>query len=185
MAKIVGIAGSLRKASFNATLLRAAAEHVPAGSELEIASIQGIPLFDQDELERGVPEPVARLKERLAAADGLLFVTPEYNHSIPGVFKNVIDWMSRPAADIPRLFGDRPVAIMGASTGPGGTRLAQAAWLPVFRVLGTRPWFGKQFYLPGAGKAFDAEGKLSDPTTRQALADFVLGFAKFVDQQKS
>jgi chromate reductase, NAD(P)H dehydrogenase (quinone) len=179
MAKIVGIAGSLRKASYNALLLRAASEVAPQGTEIELASIAEIPLFDQDELDRKVPEPVARLKERVAAADGLLLVTPEYNHSLPGVLKNVIDWLSRPVSDIPRLFNDKPVAVIGASTGPGGTRLAQAAWLPVLRVLGTRPFFGKPIYVAGAATAFDGDGKLADEATRRLLSEFIAGFSTF------
>jgi len=78
----------------------------------------------------------------IAAADGLLLVTPEYNNSIPGVFKNAIDWLSRPPADISRVFGGKPVAIIGASPGGFGTILSQEAWLPVLRTLGTKPWFG-------------------------------------------
>jgi NAD(P)H-dependent FMN reductase len=183
MVTIVGIAGSLRKASYNGLLLRAAAEVAPEGSRVEIASIENVPLFDQDLLDRGVPEPVARLKETVAAADGLLLVTPEYNHSLPGVLKNAIDWLSRPASDIPRLFGDKPTAVLGASIGPGGTRLAQAAWLPVFRILGTRPWFGKAIYVAGAAKLFDSEGKLTDETTRKLLTEFMAGFSAFVAQK--
>ena len=129
MATIIGIAGSLRKGSWNAALLRAAAERAPAGTTVEIASIAGIPLYDGDvESEHGIPAAVTALKDRIAAADGLLLVTPEYNNSIPGVMKNAIDWLSR-GGDMARVFGDKPVAIMGATPGMGGTRLAQAAWL--------------------------------------------------------
>src|SRR5262249_36050462 len=143
-ATIVGIAGSLRKGSYNAALLRAAKELAPEGTEIQIASIAGIPVYDADvESEHGTPPLVAALKDRIAAADGLLLATPEYNGSIPGVLKNAIDWLSRPASDIPRVFGDKPAAIMGATPGMGGTRLSQAAWLPVLRVLGTRTWAGK------------------------------------------
>lgn len=181
MARIVGIAGSLRKASFNAALLRAAAELAPAGTEVEIASIAGIPLYDGDlESERGIPDPVTKLKNRIAEADGLLLVTPEYNSSMPGVLKNAIDWLTRPAKDIPRVFGDKPVAIMGATPGMGGTRLAQSAWLPVLRTLGTRAWFGKQLYVGGAAQVFDAEGRLVDEKIRKLLSELMTGFATFV-----
>ena len=183
MARIVGIAGSLRKASFNAALLRAAAELAPAGTEVEIASIAGIPLYDGDlESERGIPDPVTKLKNRIAEADGLLLVTPEYNSSMPGVLKNAIDWLTRPAKDIPRVFGDKPVAIMGATPGMGGTRLAQSAWLPVLRTLGTRAWFGKQLYVAGAAQVFDAEGRLVDERIRELLSELMTGFATFVGQ---
>lgn len=177
MAKIIGIAGSLRKASINAALLRAAAELTPAGHEVQIASIAGIPLYDGDlESERGVPEAVTTLKDQIAAADGLLLVTPEYNNSMPGVLKNVVDWLSRPAKDIARVFGDKPVALIGATPGPGGTRLSQAAWLPVLRTLGTRPWFGKSLFVAGAGSVFDADGKLVDEKIKKLLGELMTGF---------
>jgi NAD(P)H-dependent FMN reductase len=180
MPRIIGIAGSLRRTSFNAALLRAAAELAPAGTEVEIASIAGIPLYDGDlESERGVPDSVAALKDRIARADGLLLATPEYNNSMPGVLKNAIDWLSRPPRDIPRVFGGKAVAIMGATPGMGGTRLAQSAWLPVLRTLGTRAWSGKQLYVAGAAQAFDAEGRLVDERVRGLLAEFVAGFASF------
>lgn len=186
MAKLIGIAGSLRKASFNASLLRAAAELVPAGTELEIASIAQIPLYDGDlESEHGIPDAVTQLKDRIAAADGLLLATPEYNNSIPGVFKNAIDWLSRPPKDIPRVFGEKPVAIMGASPGMAGTRLSQLAWLPVLRTLGTRAWSGKQLYVGNASQVFDAEGRLTDEKIKKMLADFMAGFAAFVSENGS
>jgi chromate reductase len=180
MTRVIGIAGSLRKASFNAALLRAAAEVSPAGTEVEIASIADIPLYDGDlERERGVPDTVTELKNRIAGADGLLIATPEYNNSMPGVLKNAIDWLSRPPEDIPRVFGGKPVAIMGATPGLGGTRLAQSAWLPVLRTLGTRAWFGKQLYIAGAAQAFDAGGRLVDEKVRQVLSELMAGFAAF------
>jgi chromate reductase, NAD(P)H dehydrogenase (quinone) len=179
--RIVGIAGSLRKGSLNAALLRAAAELAPAGAEVEIASIAGIPLYDGDlEREQGIPDPVTQLKDRIAAAGGLLLVTPEYNNSLPGVLKNAIDWLTRPPGDIARVFGDRPVAIMGATPGAGGTRLAQSAWLPVLRTLGTRAWSGRQLYVAAAAQAFDAEGRLVDEKIRRLLTEFMAGFAGFV-----
>jgi NAD(P)H-dependent FMN reductase len=182
MTRLIGIAGSLRKGSYNAALLRAAAQLAPAGTQVEIASIAGIPLYDGDlESERGIPAPVTALKEKIAAADGLLLVTPEYNNSMPGVLKNAVDWLSRPADDIERVFGDKPVAIMGATPGRGGTRLAQNAWLPVLRTLGTRAWFGEQLYVAGAGQAFDPEGKLVDETIKKLLSEFMAGFAAFVN----
>jgi len=181
MARIIGIAGSLRKASFNAALLRAAAERAPAGTTVDIASIAGVPLYDADlEAEQGIPDVVTKLKDQIAGASGLLLVTPEYNNSIPGVFKNAIDWLTRPPKDIPRIFGDRPVAIMGATPGMGGTRLAQSAWLPVLRTVGARSWSGKQLYVAGAGKVFDAEGKLVDEKVDRLLSEFMAGFAAFV-----
>jgi chromate reductase, NAD(P)H dehydrogenase (quinone) len=182
---IVGIAGSLRRGSYNAMLLRVAAEQTPPGTTVEIASIQGIPLYDGDlEAERGIPDPVSRLKDRIAAADGLLLVTPEYNTSIPGVFKNAIDWLSRPASDIARVFANRPVALMGATPGPGGTMSAQTAWLPVLRVLGTCPWFGGRLYVSGASKVFDEHGTMIDDQVRKQVQRFMAGFAAFVSRAR-
>jgi NAD(P)H-dependent FMN reductase len=183
MPTIIGLSGSVRRGSFNAALLRASVDLAPATVTIETASIAGIPLYDGDaEAQSGVPEPVRALKERIAAADALLLVTPEYNNSIPGVFKNAIDWLSRPAADIPRVFGGRPVALMGATPGRGGTTLSQAAWLPVLRVLGMRPWFGRTLYVANAGSVFDKDGRLGDEQVRKQLVAFMAGFAEFVIQ---
>lgn len=176
MPTIIGIAGSLRKGSFNKSLLRAAAERAPAGTTVEIASIAEFPLYDGDvEAEHGLPAAVTALKDRIAAADALLLVTPEYNGSIPGVFKNAIDWMSR-GGDMARVFGDKPVAIMGATPGMGGTRLAQTAWLPVLRVLGANAWFGKQLYVTGASKVFGPDGALVDDKIGQLVGEFMTAF---------
>ena len=180
--RIVGIAGSLRSGSFNAALLRAALEECPAGATLELESIRGIPLYDGDvEAAQGIPARVAELKDKVAAADALLLVTPEYNNSIPGTFKNAIDWMTRPVADIGRVFGKRPVGLIGASPGNFGTVLSQSAWLPVFRTLGMRPWFGQLLYVGGAGRVFDAGGKLVDDAIRQRLRKYMEGFVAFVN----
>jgi NAD(P)H-dependent FMN reductase len=181
---ILGISGSLRRGSFNAMLLRAAAELAPAGTTIAIESIRDIPLYDNDvETSTGVPGVVQALKDKIAGADGLLIATPEYNNSIPGVTKNAIDWLSRPPADIPRVFGNRPVVVMGATTGQNGTLLAQAAWLPVLRTLGTAYWSGGRMLVPGAGKLFDAEGRLADEPTRDRLKKFVEGFSAFCGRQ--
>ena len=183
MITIIGISGSLRKASFNSALLRAAAEMMPAGATLEIASIRDIPLYDGDvEASTGIPEVVKALKDRIAASGGLLLVTPEYNNSIPGVFKNAIDWLSRPSSDIARVFNNRPVGLIGATPGRGGTILAQAAWLPVLRTLGTRPWFGSRVTVSGAGRAFDESGQLIDEDVRAQLQKFMTGFVGFIGQ---
>lgn len=183
-ATILGIAGSLRKGSFNAALLRAAGEFTPPSVKFEIATIQGIPLYDGDlEAESGIPEPVRALKDRIANSAGLLLVTPEYNNSIPGVLKNAIDWLSRPPADIPRVFGDLPVGLMGASPGRFGTVLSQTAWLPVLRTLGVNSWFGPRVIVGGASKVFDSGGRLIDETVRGLLKDFMQGFAEFVTRE--
>ena len=185
MASIIGVCGSLRRASFNLMLLRAAVEAAPAGSSIQIESIRDIPLYDGDvEAEQGIPAAVQQLKARIAAADGLLIVTPEYNNSFTGVLKNAIDWLSRPPADIPHVFRGRPVAIMGATPGQGGTLLSQAAWLPVVRTLGMRPWFEGRLGISSAGKMFDADGRVVDEATRDRIRTFVEGFAAFADSQR-
>ncbi|HEX2140110.1 MAG TPA: NADPH-dependent FMN reductase [Woeseiaceae bacterium] len=179
MTDIIGIAGSLRKGSYNAALLRAAVEFVPDGHRLEIESIAGIPLYNYDLEADGIPEPVARLKDRIATADGLLIVTPEYNNAIPGVAKNAVDWLTRPPGDISRVFRGKPVAVMGASPGRFGTVMAQAAWLPVLRTLRTRPWFGGRLQVSSANEMFDEEGRLVDEKIRDLLREFVSGFFEF------
>jgi chromate reductase len=110
MTAIVGISGSLRNGSFNTMLLNAAVKLAPAGTRIEIASIRDIPLYDGDLEAAGIPAPVQALKEKVIAAQGLLIVTPEYNNSMPGVLKNAIDWLTRPASDVPRVFPQSPWA---------------------------------------------------------------------------
>lgn len=181
MATVVGISGALRRGSFNASLLRAAAELAPPGLIVEAASIREFPLYDGDaEAEQGIPEAVRAVQERIAAADGVLLVTPEYNNSIPGVFKNAMDWLSRPPRDVPRVFGGRPVALMGATPGPGGTILAQAAWLPVLRTLGMELWPGPRVYVSKADQAFDASGRLVDKAVRETVRRHLTGFSEFI-----
>lgn len=178
MVTVLGLSGSLRRASYNSALLRAAAELMPAGSLLEIASLHGIPLYDGDvETESGLPAAVVALKKRIAASDGLLLATPEYNNGIPGTFKNAIDWTSRPASDIPAIFGGKPVALIGASPGGFGTVLAQNGWLPVLHTLGTRHWSGGRLPVARAGSVFQ-DGILVDEGVRERLRDFL---ARFVD----
>ena len=184
MIRIVGISGSLRAGSYNAALLREAVALAPAGSEIVVETIRGVPLYDGDvEAADGIPPQVARLKEAVAAADGLLLVTPEYNNGIPGVFKNAIDWMTRPAADIARVFGGRPVALIGASNGQFGTILAQNAWLSVLRTLRTDPWLEGRLMLQRAGSAFDAEGRLAE-ADRERLGKYLEGFAGYLARRR-
>ena len=180
MATILGLSGSLRAGSLNSSLLRAAALAMPKDATLEIGSIKGIPLYDGDVEAQGIPPAVTTLKERIVATDGLLIVTPEYNNSLPGVFKNAIDWLTRPPADIARVFGKRPVAVMGASPGGFGTLLSQTAWLPVLKTLGTAAYFGGRLQVSRATDVFDANGELVDERIREQLKKFLAGFCEFV-----
>lgn len=181
MTKIIGIAGSLRNGSFNTALLRAAKELVPHDVALEIATLKGIPLYDGDlETAEGIPPAVITLQEQIAAADGLLLATPEYNNSMPGVFKNALDWLSRPPSETARIFGSRPVAVIGATPGGFGTVLSQNAWLPVLRTLGTRPWFGGRLLVSRAHQVFNESGEMTDAAVRKQLEDFLAGFVEFI-----
>ena len=178
MTQIIAISGSLRAASFNTALVRASVELFP--DNVKPGSIEAIPLYNEDfESSEGIPESVSRLKDQIAAADGLLLFTPEYNNSIPGVFKNAIDWLSRPPADIPRVFHDKPVALAGATPGGWGTGLAQDAWLGVLRTLKTRPWFDGRLMVSGVYKLVDENRKLSDVEARERLKSFVGGFIDY------
>ena len=180
MTHLVGIAGSLRSGSFNLSLLKAAARLVPEDVSLEIAPIHEIPLYNAD-LERdvGVPAPVSSLQDRIAAADGLILATPEYNGSVPGVLKNVLDWLSRPPDQIDRVFRGRPVAVIGATPGGLGTALSQAAWLPVLKALGTRLWSGDRLAVSRAGDLLRADGKVKDSRLEERITEFMRGFAAF------
>ena len=178
--KLLGITGSLRKESFNTALLRACERVVPAGLIFEVATLHGIPLYDGDlERDLGIPKPVEQLKDRIAAADGLLLATPEYNNGIPGVFKNAIDWASRPASDIGRVFGGKPVAVIGASPGGFGTMLAQSAWLPVLRTLGMQHWSGGRLMLSRADSAISG-GEIIDESLKSRLSTYLQDFVAFV-----
>ena len=180
MITLIGISGSTRRGSFNASLLRALAQAVPDGAEVRIESIAEIPLYNADEeAARGIPVAVARLKDAIAAAAGLLLVTPEYNNSIPGVAKNAIDWCTRPPKDVPRVFGGRPVAIAGASPGGFGTVLSQNAWLPVFRTIGANLYPGK-LLVSRAGSVFDANGDITDAAVKESVGKFMAGFVAYV-----
>jgi NAD(P)H-dependent FMN reductase len=180
MLTIVGISGSTRRGSFNSALLRALASAAPQDAQVQIESIAAIPLYNGDEeAEHGVPEPVARLKEAIAAAHALLLVTPEYNNSIPGVAKNAIDWCTRPPKDVPRVFGGKPVAIAGASPGGFGTVLSQNAWLPVFRTIGADLYPGK-LLVSRAGSVFNGNGDITDAAVKENVAKFMTGFLAYV-----
>ena len=181
--RIVGFSGSLRTGSYNTALLRAAQQFVPPGGVLEIASIAEIPLYNFDVENAAFPQAVSKLKDRIAAADGLLISTPEYNNSIPGVAKNVVDWLSRPPDDADRVFKGLPVAVMGTSPSRFGTVLSQNAWLSALRTLETRCYFEGRLVIPNAGKVFDEHGAVADAKVLALLATFVAGFFEFARGQ--
>jgi chromate reductase, NAD(P)H dehydrogenase (quinone) len=178
--RILALGGSLREASRNRALLDEAAALAPDGVVIDLsqlAIIGSLPLFNQDTLDRdGFPAGVSELKEALRSADGMLIATPEYNWGIPGFLKNAIDWASRPSSEIASVFGDLPVALIGAGGG-AGTRLAQQAWLSVLRFLRMRPWFGQSLFVDRAHERFDEHNRLTDEAVRAQLEAVVSGFA--------
>jgi len=168
--RIIGFAGSLRKGSYNKALLRAAAELVPDGVELEIFDLEGIPPFNQD-LEN---EPVERLREfkaSIKAADAVLIATPEYNYSIPGVLKNAIDCASRPYGD--NAFEHKPVAMMGASIGMMGSARAQYHLRQCFVFLSCFALNSPEVMVPFAQDKVDKDGNLTDPKARELIQELV------------
>ncbi len=164
--KILGIAGSLRKGSYNRAVLRAAKSLVPEDATLEIFELDGIPGFNEDE-EKNPPQKVVDLKAAIRAADAILFVTPEYNYSIPGVLKNAIDWASRPYGD--SAWTDKPVAIMGASIGMLGTARAQYHLRQSFVFLNMYPVNQPEVMIANAATKFDNAGNYTDETGKQLI----------------
>jgi chromate reductase len=164
--RILGIPGSLRKASFNRAALRAAAELLPPDASLEIFDLEGIPPFSEDD-EQSLPPRVAGLKARIREADAILIATPEYNYSVPGVLKNAIDWASRPYGD--SAWEGKPVAIMGASVGATGTARAQYHLRQTFVFLNMHPLNRPEVMISNAAERFDADGRLVDPTSRSRV----------------
>ena len=164
--RILGIAGSLRRQSYNRAGLRAATLLAPEGATVEIFELDGIPGFSEDD-ERNPPEKVVELKRRIRESDAVLFVTPEYNYSIPGVFKNAIDWASRPYGD--NAWDGKPAAIMGASVGTMGTARAQYDLRQVMVFLNMFPVNQPEVMIAKAQERFDAEGNLTDEKTKEFI----------------
>jgi chromate reductase len=168
---ILGIAGSLRRGSYNKMLLRAAGEELPEAARLDIFDLGGLPLFNQD-LEATPPPRVRDLKKRIRAADAILIATPEYNYSVPGVLKNAIDLASRPHGD--NAWDGKPVALMGASIGILGTARAQYHLRQSFVFLNMYPVNGPEVLVTFAAEKFDGEGRLTDPATRELVGQLVI-----------
>ncbi|HSE32497.1 MAG TPA: NAD(P)H-dependent oxidoreductase [Pyrinomonadaceae bacterium] len=163
---ILGIAGSLRNDSFNKAALRAAQQLTPEGSRIDIADIEGLPGFNQDD-ERQPPAKVTELKQQIRNADAILFVTPEYNYSVPGVLKNAIDWASRPYGD--SAWNGKPVAVMGASVGMLGSARAQYHLRQMFVFLNMHAVNQPEVMISNAAKRFDEQGNLTDETSRKLI----------------
>jgi chromate reductase len=181
--RLLALPGSLRRHSYNRRLLDAAAGIAPPGVTVHVyphPELAAVPLFDEDlEKETGGPESVRRLRREVAAADGLLIATPEYNQSIPGVLKNTLDWLSRESPV--EVLAGKPVAVVGVTAGRWGTRLAQSVVRQVLAATGARALPAPQLYAAGAEALFDEEGRLADAATRRQLAAVLAAFAEWID----
>ena len=171
MTRVFGIAGSLRAGSYNLALLRAAAEAMPPRCSLEIGRIDDVPLYNADVQVLGDPEPVLRLKSQIEEADVFLIATPEYNYSIPGVLKNVLDWASRPPKAC--CLRRKPVGIMGCSSGDSGTMRGQLALRQMFVFTDSYVMAQPELRVPKAGERFDENGRLVDEELRERLGLFL------------
>jgi chromate reductase len=179
--KVLGICGSLRKASLNMAALRACNELMPQGMTLQITSIADIPMFNQDVFDAGMPEPVKRLRSEIAAADGLLFACPEYNFSLTAALKNAIDWASRPPN---QAFQDKPAAMFSCTPGPLGGARVQYDLRRILIQLWAYPLPRPEVFIGMAPSKFDAQGKLTDETSRKFLTDLLAGFKDWIARMK-
>jgi chromate reductase len=177
---ILGISGSLRRTSYNTALLHAAADLLPAGATLEILTLAEIPLFNQDE-ETPLPPAVRAFKDLIAAADAVIFATPEYNASLPGVLKNAIDWASRPPD---RVLDGKLAAIIGASTGQFGTLRAQLHLRQILSHINMQVVNKPEVYVMQAKSKFDADGRLTDETTRNFIRELLVNLVNMAAQRK-
>ena len=175
---ILAFAGSLRRDSYNRALLRAAAERAPDGMAIEIFDLAEVPLYNGDVEAEGDPEAVARLKRAIAAADGVLMATPEYNHGVPAVMKNAVDWASRPPRSAP--LGGKPVGIIGASPGITGSARGQSQLRQAFEFTNSYCMPQPELLVFKAHEKFDSDGNLIDSTTAQFLGRYLGAFAAWV-----
>jgi chromate reductase len=177
--KVLALPGSVRRGSYNRRLLEAAVSCAPMGMEITLYdALASVPIFNED-LEADTPGSVMQLRRQVADADGMLIATPEYNQSIPGVLKNAIDWLSRPAPE--EVLIAKPVAVIGASAGRWGTRLAQSALRQVLNATESLVMVNPALYVREAEQLFDADGRLIDPATQGSLRSLLVAFGKWVD----
>jgi chromate reductase len=179
--KVLGICGSLRKGSFNMAALRACSELLPPGMTLKITSIADIPMYNQDVFDAGLPEPVKRIRAEIAAADGLLLASPEYNFSVSGALKNVIDWGSRAPNQV---FLEKPVAIFSATGGPLGGARVQYDLRRILGQLVAHVQPKPEVFIGAAQSKFDGQGKLTDEMTRKFLTELLAGFKVWIERMK-
>lgn len=179
--RVLAIAGSLRRNSWNRRLLESAASMAPSGMHIDVhGQLADIPLFNEDlEAIGGGPEAVWQLRAEVAEADGLLIATPEYNQSMPGVLKNAIDWLSRALPGDEEVLAGKPVAIIGASSGRWGTRLAQHAVRQTLCAAEACVMPAPMLFIRDVHTLFDGSGKLVDPDTRQSLERVLDAFVRF------
>lgn len=176
---IVAISGSLRKQSYNTALLRAAQQLAPDGMTIEIVSIDGLPVFNQDVEESNFPALVHELREKIRAADGVLIAVPEFNRTPAGSLKNFLDWSSRPESE-PLPWDGKPVAIFGVSSGPRGASFAQYDVRRIMGYFNARTMGQPEVYVGPAKERFDAEMNLSDEKTKSVVTKFLASFKTHV-----
>ena len=177
--RIFAFCGSLRNGSYNRMALRAARELAPEGTSFDTVDIGAIPLYNEDVRAQGFPPPVAEMRERIRAADAILFLTPEYNYSVPGVLKNAIDWASRPP-DQP--FNGKPAAIMGASPSMLGTGRAQYHLRQTCVFLNVFPVNQPEVLIAAASKKFDEKGRLTDEASRKFIGQLMQSLVDWTEQ---
>jgi chromate reductase len=175
-----GIIGSLRKQSYNRGLFEAARELAPPGMNLHELPIADLPLYNEDVERAGDPEPVRAFKAGIAVADALIFFTPQYNYSIPGVLKNAIDWASRPSGQ--GVILGKPATVMGASSGRSGTMFAQIHLRQIFVTLNIPDLKKPELYLPYCGDKYDQSGRLIDEAVREQIAQQLVAFQEWVER---
>jgi chromate reductase, NAD(P)H dehydrogenase (quinone) len=180
--RVIGVAGSLRAGSYNRALLRAALEMAPDALRIEVADLIDLPMFNADVDARGTPAAVTELRILIRDADGLLLVTPEYNHGVPGVLKNAIDWLSQPLRG--NVLEGKPTAIMGASTGLAGTARAQSQLRQSFVLTNTPVMMQPEVLVGRAQERFDTGGRLTDEPSRRFLGLFLDQFAAWLVRQR-